>query len=79
MTLEEEVNKVFKNYKIHIEVSPTFEGEELRWYYYLTKVENQFIVTGLEHPEIDSPFEIPTYNSKEEAYLAAITYVTNLI
>jgi hypothetical protein len=74
------IENIFDLYGYHIEVSPFFVGTELRWFYFLGKVSDGYIVTGLEHPDIENPDNIPSYSSREEATTEAINYVlTNLI
>ena len=74
------VERIFEDYKFHIEASPFHIGKDLKWFYFISKIEDDFIVTGLEHPEIENPNNIPYYETRNDAYLAGIDYVLdNLI
>jgi len=70
------VDWILYNYNYHIELGPSIHTK-LVWYYYIHKIEKGFVVTGLEHPNIDLPKDVPYYSSKQEAYSAAFDYIFN--
>ena len=80
-TIAEVIMWLYENHKIWIQVYPRKYNElKLMWSYSLIKIENGYIIDGLEFPDIDTPINIPVWVTPTETFQEAIKYcLTNLL
>lgn len=72
-TIAEVVMWIYEKYNIWINVYPVkYDNSILKWTYSISKIDNGFVVNGVEFPEINDPNLIPTWTSPIKTYDEAI-------